>query len=67
MGDASNKSKSSEKSWFAGLKSEFKKIMWPDKISVAKQTVVVAVITIIVGGLIKIIDTIIQFGLQYIK
>ena len=34
MGEASNKSKGSVKKWFAGLKAEFKRIIWPTKASV---------------------------------
>lgn len=30
--------KSSKKSWFDGLKAEFKKIIWPDRKSLVKQT-----------------------------
>ena len=27
----------SEKGWFKGLKAEFKKIIWPDKLTLAKR------------------------------
>ena len=33
--------KTQKKSWFQGLKSEFNKIVWTDKATLAKQTVVV--------------------------
>ena len=32
--------KTQKKSWFQGLKSEFNKIVWTDKATLAKQTVV---------------------------
>ena len=54
------------KKWWTGLKAEFKKIIWPDKATIVKQTVVVVVITIILGVLISIIDNIVQFGLDKI-
>ena len=34
--------KTQKKSWFQGLKSEFNKIVWTDKATLAKQTVVVS-------------------------
>ncbi len=30
--------KTQKKSWFKGLSSEFKKIVWPDKMTLVKQT-----------------------------
>lgn len=66
MGETSKKSNGTAKKWFAGLKAEFKRIIWPSKQSVVKQTVVVAVITAILGILISIIDNIVQFGLDHI-
>ena len=31
--------KTKKKSWFKGLKAEFKKIIWPDKKTLVKETV----------------------------
>jgi preprotein translocase subunit SecE len=56
------KEKGRFKQWWKGLKSEFKKIVWPDKESVAKQTAAVIVITIILGVIISLLDT----GLKYL-
>ena len=47
-------------SFFKNLKIEFKKIIWPDKKDVAKQTVLIIVVTVILGILIKLLDTGIQ-------
>ncbi|MBR2527239.1 MAG: preprotein translocase subunit SecE [Blautia sp.] len=44
------------KTWFDGLKAEFKKIVWTDRPTLVKQTIVVTVITIIMGALISIMD-----------
>jgi preprotein translocase subunit SecE len=49
--------KSQVKSWFQGLKSEFNKIVWTDRNTLAKQTVAVTVITVILAVLISIMDT----------
>ena len=35
-----------KKNWFAGLKSEFQKIVWLDKKSLGKQTVAVLVVSV---------------------
>ena len=65
MGEAEKaKASKPKKNWFKGLATEFNKIIWPDKVSVAKQTVVVTVVTVIVGALIKVIDMLVQLGLD---
>lgn len=52
--------------WWTGLKAEFSKIIWPTKVSVVRQSVVVVIVTAILGVLIGMIDQIIQFGLDKI-
>ncbi len=67
MGDTANTlEKAPKKSWFKGLKSEFKKIIWPDKESLAKQTVAVVVISTILAIVIAAVDQIIKFGISII-
>jgi preprotein translocase subunit SecE len=56
--------KAPKKSWFKGLKSEFKKIVWPDKESMAKQSVVVISGTIAIAIIIALIDTAMKFLIQ---
>ena len=51
-----------KKSWFKGLKSEFKKIIWPEKKSVARQTTAVVLITAVLGVIIVVMDYLIQIG-----
>ena len=36
MGETENKNTAVKESWFAGLKAEFKKIIWPTKESLAR-------------------------------
>ena len=55
--DAEKKQKAPKKSWTKGLQAEFKKIIWPDKQSLVKQTAAVVVITAILGVLITVIDS----------
>ena len=56
--------KAQKKSWFKGLKAEFKKIMWPDRKTVAKQTVAVVLTSIALGIIIKILDIILSYGID---
>lgn len=61
MGETANTTeKAPKKSWFKGLKSEFRKIIWPDKESLAKQTMAVVAISVALGIIITILDYIIQ-------
>ncbi|MDD3139974.1 MAG: preprotein translocase subunit SecE [Lachnospiraceae bacterium] len=56
--------KTQKKSWFKGLKSEFNKIIWPDKIALAKQTTAVVAISVLLGAIITVIDVIIKYGVD---
>ena len=58
--------KEPKKSFFKGVKAEFKKIIWPDRMSVVKQTTAVVVISVLLGAVIKVLDKIIQLGLDLI-
>jgi preprotein translocase subunit SecE len=60
--NASTESAPKKKSWFKGLKSEFKKIIWPEKKSVARQTTAVVLITAVLGVIITVIDYLVQIG-----
>ncbi len=75
MGDAavnttekSNKSKEKapKKSWFKGLKSEFSKIIWPDKETIVKESATVVVVSVVLGLLIALVDFIIRAGINVI-
>ena len=69
MGDSAEK-KAKKPGFFKrvtkGVKSEFKKITWPDKNSTFKQSVAVVSISIVVGLIIAILDFIIQYGVNFI-
>ena len=58
--------KAPKKSWFKGLKAEYKKIIWPDKESLVKQSAAVVVITIILGAVIALMDAVIKYGVDFI-
>jgi preprotein translocase subunit SecE len=56
--------KTQKKSWFKGLKAEFKKIIWPDKKTLSKQTAAVVTVSVALGVIITIIDFIVQNGID---
>lgn len=58
--------KAPKKSWMDGLKAEFKKIIWPDKKSLVKQTVAVVAITAGLCAIIAILDAVIQLGIGFL-
>lgn len=58
--------KAPKKSWFKGLKSEFKKIMWPDRKTLGKQTVAVTVITAILCLVISVLDSLVLQILNFL-
>ena len=62
MGD--NNEKAPKTSWFTGLKSEFQKIVWPDKKSLARQSVAVVAVSIVLGLIIAVLDTIFKYGVD---
>ena len=66
MGDAANEKAPVVKSWFKGLKAEFKKIIWPDKKSLGKQTVAVVIITAVLSVIIALLDMAVKFGIDVI-
>ena len=56
--------KSQKKSWFQGLQSEFKKIVWTDRPTLIKQTLVVIIVTIILAVMISVMDAGILEGIN---
>ena len=66
MGDSPKTEKSGLKGFFKGVKTEFKKISWPDATTLLKQSVVVVTISIVLGLLITLMDTVIQYGVNFL-
>ena len=60
------KDKAPKKSWFKGLKAEFKKIIWPDKQSLLKQTAAVVSVSVVLGLVIAGLDLIIRYGVDFL-
>ncbi len=55
-----------KKSWFKGLKAEFKKIVWPDRKSLARESAAVVASAVALGIIIKILDLIISYGIEFL-
>ena len=60
----SEKAQAQKKSWFKGLSGEFKKIIWPDKMTLAKQTAAVVSVSVALGAIIALIDFLVQNGVD---
>ena len=56
--------KTQKTSWFKGLKAEFKKIIWPDRMTLAKQTAAVVTVSVALGAVIAVIDFLVQNGVD---
>lgn len=63
MGDTGNTKK---KSFWEGLKAEFKKITWSDQETVTKETVSVIAVSIALGLIIAALDTGIVWALHLV-
>jgi preprotein translocase subunit SecE len=66
MADSAKKEKASKPSFFKGLKAEYKKIIWPDKDDVLKQSIAVVCISAVLGAIITVLDFLIQYGIDFL-
>ena len=55
---------SKKKSRLQGLKAEFRRIIWPDKETITKETTAVVVRTVILGIIIALLELLIKTGLD---
>lgn len=60
------KQKKQKKSWFKGLKAQFKKIIWPDRKSLTKETIAVVFVSVLLGVIIAIVDFIARIGIEFL-
>lgn len=58
--------KAQKPSFLNGVKAEMKKISWPDKESLFKQSVAVVCISVVVGAIITVLDFVIQYGVSFL-
>ena len=66
MAENANVEKAPKTSWMEGLKAEFKKIIWPTKADLGRQTVAVVAVSVVVGLMIAIMDALIQYGVDFL-
>ena len=67
MADTGNKSdRTSKASFFTGVKTEFHKIIWPSRKTLGKQAVAVVTVSLVLGLIITFIDTILQYGINFL-
>lgn len=62
----SNEEKAPKVKFFDGVKAEFKKIIWPDKNTLLKQSVAVVAVSIVMGVIIALIDMVMQYGVNFL-
>jgi len=62
----SNEEKAPKIKFFDGVKAEFKKIIWPNKDTLVKQSVAVVAVSIVLGAIIALIDMIMQYGVNFL-
>jgi preprotein translocase subunit SecE len=65
MGDSA-KNDAQKSNFFKSVKTEFKKVVWPDKEDLLKQSVAVLCVSVVLGLIITFMDTLIQYGINFI-
>ena len=66
MSEKKETSPALKRSWFQELSAEFKKITWPTGKHLVKETIVVLVSAALIGGIIVVVDYLLNYGLQYL-
>ncbi len=60
------KAKAPKPKFFDGVKAEFKKISWPDKEKLLKQSVAVVGVSVVLGVIIAVLDMVLQYGIEFL-
>ena len=69
MSDSAKKEKApaaKKPGFFKGLKSEYRKISWPDRTSLFKQSVAVVCVSVVVGIIIAVLDFMMKYGVDFL-
>lgn len=64
---ASSTKNENKPSFWAGVKAEWNKITWPTKEQLTKQSIAVVIITILMGVVITLLDTLLQYGVNLLS
>ncbi len=59
--------KEQKQSFFEGVKAEFKKVSWPEKNDLVKQSIAVVCTSVVVGIIIAIIDFAVKYGVNLLS
>ena len=62
----SEKKNTQKTSWCKGLQAEFRKIIWPERKTLAKQTTAVVAVSVFLGLLIAVIDAVLEYGINFL-
>lgn len=65
--DKQGKSAPASSGFFKGVSTEFKKVSWPNRTTLSKQTVAVVCVSVVVGVIIAVLDMAIQYGVNFIS
>ena len=63
---ANTENKESKPHFFKTVGVEFKKIIWPSRESVLKQSIAVTAVALVVGVMVALFDFLIQYGVNFI-
>ena len=69
MKDSSKEAKAARPAkpkFFQGVKAEFRKITWPDRKLLLKQSVAVVAISIVMGAIIAVLDLVLQYAIDFL-
>ena len=53
-------------SFFKALKSEYHRVIWPEKDTIVKETTAVVIVTVLLGAVIALLDFAIKLGIDKI-
>ena len=65
MGDSA-KTDATKGNFWKSVKTEFNKIIWPNKEDLLKQSVAVLCVSVVMGLIITFLDTLIQFAINFV-
>ncbi len=66
MAEKQGAEKTQKQSFFKGLRTEFRKIVWPSQDTVIKDTIYVVVGSAVLGLVIAILDFVMKWALNFI-
>ncbi|MBR6770311.1 MAG: preprotein translocase subunit SecE [Lachnospiraceae bacterium] len=66
MEDSVKTDKAPKQSFFKGVKAEFKKIAWPTRNEIVKQSIAVVCVSVVTGVIIAVIDFLFQYGIDFL-